>query len=396
MAVINRINVNGVPYDIDDTNSFGKPTEEGGVILTDCDNDHRAGKGAIAAGFRIGKSGAEYETDKNGDFVYDENGEPVPLDERDWRYNEAIGTGSEANGMGAVAYSRASKSLGYRTQTGYPPSVEEVEKRSEAVTQTDENGNVTYPEENVGQAAVAIGADTVAVGNHSLAGGHKSQALKHASFAFGREAKATQVGATAFGQNTTASGEDSFASGNGCVAGGAASVAMGKDTTTGNAYTAAFGVGTTATRVGSLVCGQYNSPNGAVAFAVGMGTAQKPANAFQVRGDTGEVKMNGTFTNNGNFVADKNGNVTAKGKLTFSSIDANSAALVRNTLTGTTAPNNVTGSFTGQLYVKLDNQGMDGVTVYMWVEAPNNCSAWHKIYEWVAGIEEPGDVIFPN
>jgi hypothetical protein len=36
-------------------------------------------------------------------------------DPEDIRFNEAYGTGSTASGMGAVAYSRASKSLGYRT-----------------------------------------------------------------------------------------------------------------------------------------------------------------------------------------------------------------------------------------------------------------------------------------
>lgn len=49
----------------------------------------------------------------------------------DARFNEAVGSGSTANGLGAVAFSRASKSLGYRTQTGYPPSKEWLKERPE-------------------------------------------------------------------------------------------------------------------------------------------------------------------------------------------------------------------------------------------------------------------------
>lgn len=83
------------------------------------------GKGALASGFRIPCSGA-----KCSDNV---NGETVPDNEEDWRYNEAVGDGSMVSGEGAIAYSRASKSLGYRTQTGYPNNTAAVEKRPEAI-----------------------------------------------------------------------------------------------------------------------------------------------------------------------------------------------------------------------------------------------------------------------
>lgn len=458
MKTIKTLTINGTTYEFDDPNAAGQITEEGGVILTDIESAHIANYGAVATGEKGLRA-----TDESGDSEY--------TDESDWRYNEAIGTGSMASGIGVAAYSRASKSLGYRTQTGYPPNAEEELKRPEAVsgavlsvimlpkpvesnpsynpfyfidkeentpyavclylyneiiewygmydldaselsygafklglpnhaydnTAADSAGDFTtavsflneegetlasyskrtnrtniegititgtvpqdtkqmriqitnhmredeyvdgsisfylYPADNVGQAAVAIGADTAALGNHSLAGGFKSKAHKHASFAFGRGAEASQVGATAFGQNTTASGEDSFAIGQGCIAGGKASLAMGKDTKANNAYATAFGVGTTATREGSFVCGKYNAPNGVVLFAVGNGTAEKPANAFQVRGDTNEVKMNGTFTNNGKFIVDKNGNVTANGKLTFADVDKASANTLVTKATG--------------------------------------------------------------
>ena len=52
----------------------------------------------------------------------------------DYRFNEAYGTGSIAAGMGAVAYSRASKSFGYRTQTGMPSKKEQTEHRPEDIS----------------------------------------------------------------------------------------------------------------------------------------------------------------------------------------------------------------------------------------------------------------------
>ena len=48
-------------------------------------------------------------------------------DPNDWRYTAAIGEGSMAAGMGAAAFAKASKSLGYRTQTGYPSRADENE-----------------------------------------------------------------------------------------------------------------------------------------------------------------------------------------------------------------------------------------------------------------------------
>lgn len=49
----------------------------------------------------------------------------------DARFNEAVGSGSTANGLGAISFARASKSLGYRTQTGCPPTLESARKRPE-------------------------------------------------------------------------------------------------------------------------------------------------------------------------------------------------------------------------------------------------------------------------
>lgn len=265
----------------------GRVTEEGGVILTDCDSKHRAAKGAVSTGFRIGKSGAEYETDENGDFVYDENGEPIILDENDWRYNEAIGTGSIAAGMGAVAFSRASKSLGYRTQTGYPPSAEHKAARPEALLITISG---EFPKENIGQAAVAIGADTAALGNHSFAGGYLSIASGMNSFAFGDNGcKATGSDAVALGCGSKATGEHSFAMGHSVEATGSMSVALGYltkaigvrsiaggygesgeglDAKGDNSFS--FGVRTHANGGTSVALGHESKANGNTSFACGL------------------------------------------------------------------------------------------------------------------------------
>jgi hypothetical protein len=72
---------------------------------------------------------AGMKKDAAGDYFVDEEGNEI-IPEDAWRYNESIGTGSTANGMGAVAYSRASKSFGYRTQTGFPPSIDAQNERT--------------------------------------------------------------------------------------------------------------------------------------------------------------------------------------------------------------------------------------------------------------------------
>jgi hypothetical protein len=472
--------------------AIGKPTKEGGVILTDIECNHRANYGAVASGVEIDRAGA-----------------PDNPAETDWRYNEAIGLGSMASGMGAVAYSRASKSLGYRTQTGYPPNAEEAAKRTEAIVKTvsylkevydqssgvacdfsnktasfftetgkeeyitfsvfdekemgitagtgyldlvysclethyveivalDENreqisllgrhekdageggcswcddmkrfqfstpygtkyiklvvrlddgmtmgkGAVTFegievivfPAGNVGQAAVAIGADTAALENHSFAGGYRSIAHKHCSFVFGRNSESRQVNAIAMGEGLLATGENQavFGQYNNLNASLRFIVGVGtgdenrknaleiaKETgnarfygtlrsdgafycastiTTPNFYlgtdgriqagsgaanvknSAAFGKGTTAYVEGMLVCGRYNdaslNPSQGILFAVGGGTADAPCNLFQVRTHGKQTKVNGSFSVNDKFVVNADSSVTVRGKLVLDS-----------------------------------------------------------------------------
>lgn len=68
-----------------------------------------------------------------GDYIF-RLGATDPVQSSDYRFNEAYGTGSIAAGMGAVAYSRASKSFGYRTQTGMPSKKEQTEHRPEDIS----------------------------------------------------------------------------------------------------------------------------------------------------------------------------------------------------------------------------------------------------------------------
>jgi hypothetical protein len=157
----------------------GLKTPEGGEIFNDYDTNQAtaefaaafgtqtiaAGKASLAQGTTVFKSGSNYIVNSNklvyvistdcdlaiseGEGKYEvisqealENtvGYPCILTSSggfvpasDLRVNEAYGTGSFAGGMGAVAYSRASKSLGYRTQTGYPPNAELAAARPEAL-----------------------------------------------------------------------------------------------------------------------------------------------------------------------------------------------------------------------------------------------------------------------
>lgn len=417
----------------------GRITETNGVIFNDYENNDATGKYSAAFGSKSRATGdgsiaGGMKKDASGDYPVDENGNEIIPDEA-YRSNEAIGTGSMAMGMGAVAYSRASKSFGYRTQTGYPPNAEELAKRTHyeklatvdgeevwvviskeeydtitnrnlrrevvevetlttknylsefeytyegdlhtygdegdylssevedgtgivtfdisslafaenisqgicvsltpaiedstydiiislldsskaeiavqklenlSITDTGKNSakfdvsrsvnylkiectckeplegihnfcelelrNATiecYPRENVGQAAVAIGADTRALAHQSFAGGNGTIASGHSSFAFGGNGTtASNKRAVAFGCGVTALGQDSFAA--------------NRYTEARNLASAAFGEGTRATESGQMVVGKYNV-NSADMFVVGCGTSDtERKNAFTV------------------------------------------------------------------------------------------------------------------
>lgn len=381
----------------------GKATEDGGVILTDCDSKHRAGNGAIAAGFRIDRADAP----------------SVPA-ESDWRYNEAIGTGSVANGMGAVAYSRASKSLGYRTQTGYPPNAEEAEKRPEAMRyEQQSSSDPLYPADNVGQAAIAIGADTVAVGNHSFAGGYMSQAICDNSFAFGRNAFAKAIGAIAIGYGESADGVHSVALGENTAAISANSIAIGKGAQAKNAQAISIGNETIASGVAAVAMGQKSEATGAYSFAVSTGKAQgqraialgasvaSADNAFAANsGNYAEHRNSAVFGRNnkssrnyqttvgefnapnntavfvvGNgtadtkrknaFTVDYDGSAQVSGKLTFGDVDEASAKKVAQA--SVRLDDFTPGDFLGQIMVYDDAMYR---TAYIWL------GAWEKIAEY--------------
>ena len=196
-----------------------------------------------------------------------------------WRFTEALGTGSMSAGMGAVAFARASKSLGYRTQTGYPTEEQAKSdryssgKNSEGVkggkgfihapstlSETDKENINTG---SYGQAAVAIGADTLAAANHTLAGGHKSKATSNNAFAFGSNCTASGVVSNATGMNTIASGDYSHTEGN------------GSEATHNSAH--AEGAGTKAYANYSHAEGQGSQALGNSAHAEGYGTIAKNA-----------------------------------------------------------------------------------------------------------------------
>lgn len=422
--------------------TVGQKTEQGGTIFNDCETNQAtaefatafgseskaAAKGAIAAGMRIPKSGAN--------ITYDDEGRQVAVNEEDWRYNEAYGYGSEAFGKGAVAYSRASKSFGYRTQTGYPPSAEHANARPEAIVQTDADGNPTYPADNVGQGAVAIGADTAALFNHTLAGGWGAIARNYNALAFGDhpeangehsvslnyKTKANAMGAIAAGSGTEVNGKYAFGGGlNGKVNGnysigggmkyevdGNFSITQGLENKARSNCAAVFGAGlitpqqmvngsNTGKGYALSLLGQYNAyANGELdnaLLAVGYGTSDKSRkNAFVVNKD-GSAKLAGALSADGatfertvtmdgglmswgtsTFLAD----VEIAGKLTFDSIDSSSRKRMFTYKSSSSAPDeSKAGDYVGQLW-RQENDSGEVIAVYMYCGYTAATGSKHK------------------
>lgn len=165
---IKKISIENTSYDLFDDSAF-HPEEDDKLIVGESE---AIGANSLAQGESRTKSGGD---DNN---------------QEDKRINAAVGEASSAMGMGAVAFSRASKSLGYRTQTGYPKEEHEDDYSTNngylhAPENMSDSDKKLIEDGNYGQAAVAIGSDTAALANNSFAGGHKSKALGTNSFAFG-------------------------------------------------------------------------------------------------------------------------------------------------------------------------------------------------------------------
>ena len=264
----------------------------------------------------------------------------------DLRYNEAYGKGAMAIGKGAVAYSRASKSFGYRTQTGYPPSLEHAETRPEAIVQTDENGNPVYPADNVGQAAFAIGADTAALNNHDFAGGWGSVARGQNSLAFGDHNEASGYCAISLGHKTKATGYAAVAVGDqceatkeNCFAGGSLSkstagnsIAFGYGCTASTRRTVALGSEANASgEMGATAIGHQVTANGKGAIAMGSGSTAKGEGTFAVGVGT-QATLYGAFAY-GDHCESTNYNAIAGGANSKAK-HANTGAIGRRVVTG--------------------------------------------------------------
>lgn len=264
----------------------------------------------------------------------------------DVRYNEAYGTGAMAIGKGAVAYSRASKSFGYRTQTGYPPSEEHANARPEAIVQTDANGNPTYPADNVGQGAFAIGADTAALCNHDFAGGWGSVARGQSSFAFGdhneasgycavslgHETKATGYAAVAVGDQCEATKENCFAGGTLSKATAGNSIAFGYGCTASTRRTVALGSEANASgEMGAAAIGHQVTAKGKGATAMGSGSTATGEGTFAVGAGT-QATLYGAFAYGDHCIA-SNYNAIAGGANSVAK-HANTVAIGRRVVTG--------------------------------------------------------------
>ena len=461
-----------------------KTTPDGGVIFGgDGTNEASAqgaisigpgskanAEGAIAAGDSIFRSGAEYVKNTAGQYYVESADceltmdadvvavgyEVISLDElnngtdiyvktadggyalkADLRYNEAVGSGSTANGMGDVAFARASKSLGYRTQTGYPPSEDWFDKRPEllpngvelgdldhvqrgggifapdlckiavlsptirftySATQVGDNGKpkirfqflnasgaslgsetvtvvandekqlVTIDaiknaatvrihgyfaqdgdawevhlknmklffiaEENIGQAAVALGADTAALEHHSIAGGWRAiaraknavaigsaetdteeptEASAYGAIAIGRRNKSSAKNAVTFGRDNTSSAECAFSVGVGNVSSsytaftsGEKNIASAYNAMTGgsgnivsHANAVAIGRALKTGKGNQAVFGQYNEVVTDALTVIGKGTSDTArSNAFVVKSN-GNVLAGGATVHSG-------------------------------------------------------------------------------------------------
>lgn len=375
----------------DKISAVGMTTPAGGVIFGDYEKNEANAKYAAAFGAESKAhgiasfaSGTKKEVESDTPYPVDADGNPIIPDDA-WRYNEAIGTASTAMGMGNIAFSRASKAFGFRTQTGYPPSEEWIDKRPEVangiphedVAQSggtknfgvhsvqkssfinfayratapdpsgvrahilinfcDASGNsssryrdwavldgerhvVSYEnkygtnyvyisiefyggktiqftdmmlycnaEENVGQAAVALGADTAALGNHAIAGGWRAIARGAHSFALGSAdtysetpTEASGYGSVAIGKGAKASGSRSVAIGTGTTSSGKASVALGDGTTATGQGAFAVGVGSTALNYTAFACGEKNTASAYNAFVGGSSCVASHANAVAI------------------------------------------------------------------------------------------------------------------
>lgn len=296
----------------------GRITEEGGAIFGDYDS-LMATENAAAFGGKIDRSGS--------------NGDPTQksLDTNPdlWRHSEASQPGALAGGLGAYALARASKSLGYRTQTGYA-----LKKHLKETTFQTAEGEVTAVDPSVvpyvlkdgsyaetyeqimaenkgslpGQGAVSIGSDTVAAEHNSFAGGYASHALAQIAFVFGNRLKAFGKRTALFGASVVSFCENTFGANysNTIRANNAAVFGTGNNTAkqfdeNGKAIAGDPGFS-------QLLCGTYNAyENGEVddaLFAVGNGNSDKDrSNALVVRKDggaeiSGDLKAKEVYANN--------------------------------------------------------------------------------------------------
>ena len=279
----------------------GEITEKGGIVFGDYKNNdagnfavafggntNAEGEYSMASGCSTPKIDAEYTLDENGKAIYDE---------KDYRKNESIGLASTAAGLGAVAYSMGSKSLGYRTQTGYPLNEEHITERPEVVKQTDENGNVIYPatDDLMGLAAVALGSDTAALGKNAISGGTRNIAKGNNSLATGLDSQAN-AGQTLVG-------------GQRCIANVRNSIAFGLNNEANSVASTVFGYyNKSSDKVnGQAIVGSYNDyENGVIdnaIFVVGSGTGEtNRRNALVVNKD-GSVKIIGDVYSNDKLLA---------------------------------------------------------------------------------------------
>ena len=141
------------------------------------------------------------------------------------------------------------------------------------------SGNTNWDIDSIGDASFAVGREAKATGSRSFASGYRSIASRQYSVAMGDRTEASGTSSVALGSQTEASG--------------ASSVAMGYQTKALNSYSTALGRLTEASGLQSIALGYGTEASGHTSFAMGVETIASGNRSIAMGGYT---KATGNFS----------------------------------------------------------------------------------------------------
>ena len=266
------------------------------------------------------------------------------------------------------------------------------------------SGNPVYPEDNVGQGAVAIGADTAALRNHGFAGGWGAISWANNAFSFGDHTEACADHSVALNYRTKANANGSISAGSGTVNDGKYSIGGGLNGYISGNY--GFGIGMKYNILAhfGITSGMENTvqANCAAAFGAGLVTAaQFDANGNNINNGYAQTlvgqynaykngELNDALFAVGNGTSDsnrknalsvhKNGSVKVAGKLSFGSIDEESRKkIVQNKFSYNEPTINDKGDYIGQIWLRINEEDDTTAEVYMYVGVNLGGYYWKKL-----------------